>query len=136
MDRFEIVGSRMDNRFFHVDISYKDTPKEFKALDALLGTILDETNSTRANLGADDSQRYAFNRLVDELLQFMDGNNFRETIPGKDRQKRLRVLATSVNKQMTKILQEHRGRKVLTLSLSRPVDPPSLLKTIHKVLTK
>jgi hypothetical protein len=136
VDRFQIVGSRTDARLLHVDIACKNSERESKALDALLETILEETGAKRVVSGSDDGQRYAFSKLLTQMLQFADESNFARFPPGKDRQKKLRELAKSVSAQLADIVQEHGRRKVVTLSFSTQGDKAALLKAIHKGLSK
>ena len=134
--RFEIVGSRTDKANLLVDMSYRDTPREAKALSALLGEIREETGVKHAVLGTDDSQRYAFAKILSRMLQFADEGNFARGLPEKDRQKKLRVLAASVDAQMTSLVQEHRHRRVMPVSFSRPDAQAALLKALTKILNK
>jgi hypothetical protein len=136
VDRFQIVGSRTDARLLYVDIACRNNERESKALDALLGTILEETGAKRAVSGSDDGQRYAFSKLLTQMLQFADENNFVRFPVGKDRQKKLRELAKSVSAQMADILQEHGRRKVVTLSFATQGDKTALLKSIQSRLSK
>jgi hypothetical protein len=136
VDRFEIVGSRKDKKNLVVYLSYRDTARESKSLDTLLAELADELEMKYSSLGADDSQRHAFIKILSKMLQFADEGNFGPGISEVERQKRLRVLTASVNDEMTALLHEHRHRKVLAVSYNKPADPAALLKAVQKRLAK
>ena len=134
MNRFAVVGSRVDGRSLLIDIAYKDTPRESRALDALLTAVRGDLGVRGQRLRADDAQRYAFATLLAQMLRFSDENNFASTLTEKDRYRKLRLLATSVNGQFDDILHTYRHRTVVTFSFNKPDDPAALLKRIRKVL--
>jgi hypothetical protein len=134
MDRFEIVGSRTDPRYLQVDIAYKNTHRELKALEALLEQFRDETSAKRSNVGYDDAQRYAFTKLLGQMLQFSDEGNFASSVTNRDRQRKLRAVARSVSEGLVDIVQVHKDRKVMTLTYQRPADPVAALRVMRKIL--
>jgi hypothetical protein len=136
MDGFEVVGYRVDSRSLYIDISYKDTVRSAKSLDAMLATIREETGAKPSRLSSDDAQRHAFNALLTQVLRFADEGNFGKSVPEKERYKKLRQLANSVNGQLTNILQVHRHRKIVTVAVKKSDDPEAMLKTLRKLIEK
>ena len=134
MNRFEIVGSRSDGQNLLVDISHRDGPKDVKALAALLNAFTEKTGVKHSGFGSEDAQRHAFSRLLSQLLQFSDEGNFAQGLPEKDRQKKLRGLAASVNRQLDDLVEGHRHRKIMTSNWRKPEDPAALLKSLRKAL--
>jgi hypothetical protein len=136
VNRFEIVGSRSDERTLSIDISYRDSAREMQVLTERLAAISDKTGIKQTGYGSEDSQRYAFARLLAQMLQFSDEGHFTARTPIEERQKKLRSLAGSVTKQMQAIVSDHRRRKVLTVSCRRPDDLQTMVKTVRKILSE
>jgi flagellar motor switch protein FliG len=136
VDRFEIVGSRKDKKNLVVYVSYRDTARELKALNAVLDELAGRLEVKYSALGSDDSQRHAFIKVLSQMLQFADEGNFGPGITEVERHKRLRALTSSVNDEMTALTQEHRHRKVMAVSYNKPEDPAALFKAVQKRMAK
>ena len=135
MNRFEVVGYRSDERYFYVDVSYKDSARNVKALESVLTIFAKATGLKKAWLGTHDAQRHALSRVLSEMLQFSDQDAFAGTSSDAARQKKLRLLAKSVTAHMAMIVTNQRGRKVMALSFTKPGDETAFLRTLRKNLS-